>query len=75
MYIMNPANIQYVSSRNISEVGYLNGTLYVRFRRRNTLYAYYNVPERHYHGIITASSPTGYLNEYIKGHYTYEQIG
>lgn len=75
MYITNPVNMQSVASRNISEVGYLNGTLYVKFHRKNALYAYYDVPECHYHGIISASSPTGYLNEYIKGHYTYEQVG
>ena len=65
-----------VSSSNINSVGYENGDLYVEFSRRNTLYVYHDVPQYVFKGLITASSPGEYLDEYVKKPgYRYEKIG
>lgn len=67
-------NIIPVSSSNIANVGYENGTLYVAFNRGG-LYAYSGVPESVYHGLMSASSPGGYLASHVKGVYPYRRIG
>ncbi len=63
-----------VSSSNLESVGYENGTLYIRFRKGG-LYAYYNVPEPIYKGLMMASSHGRYFHAYIKGQYGDTKIG
>lgn len=63
-----------VSSSNISSIGYENGTLYVTFYHGG-LYAYFNVPESIYHGLMSASSHGSYLASHVKGVYSYKRIG
>ena len=67
-------NMVPVSSSNISSIGYEGTTLYVRFNSGG-LYAYYNVPQSVYNGLMTASSHGKYLAAHIKGSYRYQQIG
>ena len=62
-----------VSSSNISSIGYEGTTLYVRFNSGG-LYAYYDVPQSVYSGLMSASSHGKYLSAYIKGRYRYQQI-
>lgn len=62
-----------VSSSNISSIGYEGTTLYVRFNSGG-LYAYYDVPQSVYRGLMSASSHGKYLAAYIKGRYRYQQI-
>jgi len=38
------------------------------------VYDYKKVPESIYKALKTASSKGAYLNQYIKGHYTFEKI-
>lgn len=63
-----------VSSSNISSIGYENGTLYVEFHHGGT-YAYSNVPESVYRGLMTASSHGKYLAAHVKGIYPYRRLG
>ncbi|MGO5427244.1 KTSC domain-containing protein [Fusobacterium mortiferum] len=65
-----------VSSSNVHSVGYdeINKNLYVKFLNNST-YIYYNVPERHYNGLLSASSVGRYLDTYIKkGNYRYKKL-
>lgn len=62
-----------VSSSNINAIGYEGTTLYVLFHSGG-LYAYYNVPQSEYNGLMSASSHGSYLNSHIKGKYRYERI-
>jgi len=39
------------------------------------LYAYYNVPESVYNGLMSAGSKGGYFNNFIKGRYGDTPIG
>lgn len=59
-----------VVSENISSVGYENGTLYVEFSR-GQVYAYSNVPERIFRGLLNAPSCGEFLAEHVKGIYPY----
>ena len=63
-----------VNSSNISSIGYENGTLYVRFNS-GAMYAYSNVPEAVYAGLMSASSHGSYLARNVKGVYAYHRIG
>lgn len=65
-----------VASSNLSDVGYDNAskTLYIRFRRGGT-YAYDNVPESVYTGLMGAASKGEYHAAYIKHSYRYRRIG
>lgn len=67
-------NMTPVSSSNIASIGYENGTLYVAFNSGG-LYAYSNVPESVYRGLMSAASHGSYLASHIKGVYSYRRIG
>lgn len=67
-------NMTSVSSSNIDSIGYEDNTLYVRFNS-GALYAYYNVPQSTYAGLMSASSHGKYLAAYVKGNYRYQRIG
>lgn len=62
-----------VISSNIMSIGYENGTLYVRFLN-DSLYAYHDVPESEYKGLMTADSHGHYLAVHIKGKYRYTRL-
>ncbi len=62
-----------VISSNIDSIGYESGTLYVRFNSGG-LYAYSEVPESVYNGLMNASSKGSYLARYIKGSYAYHRM-
>lgn len=64
-----------VSSSNVLEVGYdpQTSTLEVMFHGGN-VYQYFDVPEHHYHGLISADSVGGYLNNNIKGVFRYARL-
>lgn len=67
-------NMFSVSSSNISSIGYEDGVLYVRFCSGG-LYAYFDVPESVYRGLMAASSHGHYFAVHVKGQYRYRQIG
>ena len=64
-----------VSSSNVMEVGYdpQTTTLEILFKGGN-VYQYFDVPEHHYHGLVTAESIGRYLNENIKGIFRYARL-
>ena len=65
-----------VNSSNLSVVGYDNrtGTMHIRFNS-GRLYAYYNVPENVYYGLMNAASLGSYFNSFTKGCYGDSKIG
>ena len=65
--------MQPVFSSNIASIGYENGTLYVRFHNGGT-YAYFNVPQSVYEGLMSAPSHGKYLHAHIKGSYSYRKL-
>lgn len=69
MLVMKP-----VSSSDIASVGYENGTLHILFHSGG-LYAYYNVPEQIYLGLIRAGSVGRYFHANIRGRYSDTRIG
>ena len=64
-----------VQSSNVEAVGYDSGTseLYVRFRN-GSAYKYSGVPKTVYDGIFKAESVGRYLNESIRGLYSYTRL-
>lgn len=62
-----------VISSNIKSIGYENGTLYIKFLN-DSFYAYYNVPESEYKGLMSADSHGHYLAVHIKGKYSYKRL-
>jgi hypothetical protein len=44
------------------------GAMQLRFRNGRS-YTLRGVPERHYYGLLNASSPGWYFNTYLKGRY------
>ena len=47
---------------------YSFGTMYLTFRSGRT-YTLHGVPEHHYYGLLSASSPGRYFNAHLKGRY------
>lgn len=61
----NLASVGYDASERILEIEFLNGSIY----------HYYNVPSALYHGLMSAGSHGGYLNQFIKkAGYRYRRI-
>jgi hypothetical protein len=56
------------NSSCLAAVEYDSGTMRLRFRSGRT-YALHGVPERHYYGLLNASSPGWYFNTYLKGRF------
>ena len=46
-------SMHFVSSTLVDSIGYHNGNLYIQFKNGN-LYEYFNVPFRHYQGMLAA---------------------
>lgn len=65
-----------VSSSNLSAVGYdaASRTLCIRFIKGGT-YAYYDVPESVFSGLMGAGSKGSYHKAYIKNSFSYRRIG
>lgn len=63
-----------VSSSDIASIGYEGGVLHIRFNSGG-LYAYYDVPDSVYKGLMSASSHGRYFHANIKGVYRYARIG
>lgn len=57
-----------LNSSCITRAEYESGTLYLTFRSGRT-YTLRCVPERLYLGLLSASSPGQYFNDYLKGRY------
>lgn len=57
-----------LNSSCIAWVEYYAGTMQIRFRNGRT-YTLHGVPEHHYLGLLSASSPGWYFNTYLKGRY------
>lgn len=64
--------MKHVDSSNLNMVGYENGTLCIKFNSGET-YLYFEVPERIYHGLISAASPGRYFHVNIKGYFQYQK--
>lgn len=64
-----------VVSSNLSAVAYelSTQTLYIRFHSSGT-YAYFNVPESIYRGLMSAASHGEYHAAHIKNHYRYRKL-
>ena len=63
-----------VSSSDIDSIGYESGTLHIRFNSGG-LYAYYNVPQSVYQGLMSAGSHGSYFHANIKGRFGDTRIG
>lgn len=63
-----------VGSDNIEYAGYDEKLKILQIQFTNGTYEYYDVPKIVYQGLMSASSATEYLNEYIKGKYRYSRI-
>jgi len=57
-----------LNSSCIARAEYDSGTLYLTFTSGRT-YTLRGVPERLYFGLLAASSPGRYFNDYLKGRY------
>lgn len=66
-------NMIAVSSSDIASIGYESGTLHVQFHKGG-LYAYFDVPEHVYLGLLSAPSKGGYLHAHIKNRYQYSKL-
>lgn len=60
----NIDSVGYDSSNNILEVEFLNGGLY----------HYFNVPSNIHSSLMSANSHGTFLNDNVKGNYTYKKI-
>lgn len=63
-----------VISSDIASIGYEGGTLHIKFKSGG-IYAYYNVPQSVYSGLMSAGSHGKYFHAYIKGKYGDTRIG
>jgi hypothetical protein len=57
-----------LNSSCLTWVEYDFGTMYLTFRS-GASYTLQGVPERHYHGLLNASSPGRYFNTFLKSNY------
>jgi hypothetical protein len=63
-----------VNSSDISAIGYLNGTLHIKFHSGG-LYSFNNVPENIHRSLMSASSHGKYFHTHIRGRYNDKRIG
>ena len=66
----------YVGNRssNVESVGFMEGTLFVKFQHGTTLYSYQGVPQEEYEKLLAAPSVGKYLTENIKPKYPYKKV-
>ena len=67
--------MHYVDSSNVEAIGYDGGKqeLHVNFLSSGS-YVYFDVPEAVFVEFLQAPSKGRYLNDYIKGVYSYEKL-
>lgn len=67
--------MHHVISSNLAAVGYdpRNRELFIRFHNGG-LYAYFDVPESEYHGLVSAISKGGYHYRNIRNRYRYRRL-
>ena len=63
-----------VSSSDIANIGYDNGTLYIAFISGG-VYSYTGVPESIFQNLMSAGSHGKYFHANIKNNYPYSRIG
>lgn len=61
-----------VNSSNIISIGYDNNSLYVNYK--SGTYKYENVDRSVYESLLTSESKGRFMNENIKGKYSYSKI-
>lgn len=66
-------NMQSVISSDIASIGYEDELLHIRFNSGG-LYAYHNVSQSIYNGLMSAGSHGKYFHAYIKGRYNDSKI-
>ena len=66
-------SMHFVASTLADSIGYHNGNLYIQFKSGN-LYEYFNVPFRHYQGMLAAESVGKYYGKHIRGQYPRKKI-
>jgi hypothetical protein len=71
---MNNIKFQSVQSSNIQSVGYdeTTSTLFVKYT--SGTYKYNNVDKKVYDDLLTSTSKGRFMNENIKGQYTYSKV-
>jgi hypothetical protein len=71
---MNNIKFQSVQSSNIQSVGYdeTTSTLFVKYT--SGTYKYDNVDKKVYDDLLTSTSKGRFMNENIKGQYTYSKV-
>lgn len=67
-------NMIAVESSNIKEIGWENGTLWVRFKNGGT-YTYAKVPKSVHDALMRAESKGKYFIAHVKNVYEYAKIG
>lgn len=72
------ADYKPVQSSNLHSVAWLANQLFVRFKDKSgavsSEYRYDDVPESVFYGLMAAHSKGEWLNQYVKGQYTFQQI-
>lgn len=68
-------NRNLVRSSNIASIGYddASATLEIEFKN-GSIYQYFDIPQREYDGLMSASSHGSYLAQNIKGRYRYSKV-
>ena len=62
-----------VSSSNLAEVGYEDGTLEIQFKS-GAVYRYFDVPREIFEALLSAESHGAYFEQYVRGYYRYERV-
>ena len=72
---MPPSEPDYkpVQSSNVESVAYAEGALWVRFLSGSE-YRYADVPESVFWGMMAARSKGEFLNQFVKGQYSYRRV-
>lgn len=65
---------QEVVSSNIKQVGWQDGSLYIKFNS-GVSYVYENVPLPTYQGLAGAGSTGQYFHHHVKGKFSYTALG
>lgn len=66
-------NMISVASSDIASIGYESETLHIRFHSGG-LYAYFDVPESVYVGLMSAASHGQYFHAHIKNRYHFVRL-
>lgn len=61
-----------VNSSNVQEVGYKDNTLYIKYK--SGVYKYENVDKSLYENLLASESKGKFMNENIKGKFSYSRV-